>query len=339
MQHQPLFTRPLVAWLLICAPLIVLFGFVPYTYSHLGAGAELVSVFHALWIMWNNTPDFQHGMLVPPIVAVVIYLRRKQLAEVPVQGWAPAFLLLLLAFAIFWVGRRVDNQYIGFFSIQTVAGSLILWMLGWRWLYALSFPLVFLTFAWPMPFIQTNGLQRIMSAASAFVLNVIGIPAVQDGSGIMSAANPTLGIAMGSLFQVDVAKGCSGIHSLFALMMVSAIYAYFTVKSPWKRAVVFLASIPLAILGNLIRILILTFGVIFLGAPTAIGTEARSSWFHEGAGFAVFIVALGGMLLVQTALSSRGISVLRSWKRSVSSNVALARTEVSPKMEKPADIY
>ncbi len=67
---------------------------------------------------------------------------------------------------------------------------------------------------------------------------------------------------------------CSGIRSLFALTMIAALYAYFAVKPMWKQFIVFACAIPLAILGNLLRILMLTFGTIAFGTEFAIGKDA-----------------------------------------------------------------
>ncbi|HVE16393.1 MAG TPA: exosortase/archaeosortase family protein, partial [Chthoniobacterales bacterium] len=221
-----------------------------------------------------------------------------------------------LTLALFWAGHRVDNQYIGFFSIQLLLASLILWILGWRWLVALAFPLAFLTFTWPMPFLDniiTFPLRIFMSGLSVSVMNLFGLPTVQNGTGIFSAPNPGVHLAAGELFQVDVADPCSGIRSLYALMMISALYGYFTLQSPWRRGVLFLSAIPLAIAGNLARILILTLGIVSIGAPTAIGTLEKPTWFHEGAGFAVFLVALGGMIFICNLLNFSPTEWRRKW--------------------------
>jgi exosortase/archaeosortase family protein len=63
-------------------------------------------------------------------------------------------------------------------------------------------------------------------------------------------------------------------------------------------SVLFLSSVPLAIIGNLLRILMLTFGIMTIGPETAIGRDSLTdpSWFHMLAGYLVFAVALGGML-------------------------------------------
>jgi exosortase/archaeosortase family protein len=176
-----------------------------------------------------------------------------------------------------------------------------------------------------------------MSGMSVSVMNVFGLATVQNGTGIFSAPNPTVNKAAGDLFRVDVADPCSGIRSLFALMMISAIYANFALKSPWKRIVLILSAVPLAIAGNLVRILLLTLGIVSLGAPTAIGTMEEPTWFHEGAGFAVFLVALGGMLVVCGLLNSRAADWRHKWKSFSTPPETPDQPPGKPKP--PADIY
>jgi exosortase/archaeosortase family protein len=89
-------------------------------------------------------------------------------------------------------------------------------------------------------------------------------------------------------------------------MMISALYGHFTLKAWWQKSILFLSSIPFAILGNLLRILMLTFGIIALGPEIAIGRDPLSepSWFHLLSGYLVFAVALSGMI---------GLSLLLAW--------------------------
>jgi exosortase/archaeosortase family protein len=113
-----------------------------------------------------------------------------------------------------------------------------------------------------------------------------------------------LGIPAGKKFAVDVADPCSGIRSLFSLMMASALYGHMAMKNWWQKWILFLCSAPLAIAGNLARILMLTIGTIVFGAEFAIGKSALSepSWFHMAAGYLVFFVALGGMIAISKIL-------------------------------------
>ncbi len=285
-------------WLLLSVgiPLLCCFA-IPYTMGYL---AHRVTIASHLQTMWS-LEQWQHCWLVLPALAAVLYLDRQRLSAIPLRGSQLGLVALLVAYALFWAGYRVDNVYIGYISLHAMVGALILFLGGWRWLWALIFPLLFLAFLWPLYFMEeqiTFPLRMVMSRMSEVVLTLVGIDVVRVGTGLVSAADPASGLAQGERFSVDVADPCSGIRSLFALMMISALYGHFTLKDWWQRWLLFFASIPLAILGNLVRILILTLGTILFGAEFAIGRDAITdpSWFHMGAGYAVFAVALGGML-------------------------------------------
>jgi exosortase/archaeosortase family protein len=106
------------------------------------------------------------------------------------------------------------------------------------------------------------------------------------------------GIPQGAKFAVDIADACSGIRSLFALVMITALYANLTLSKSWQQWTLFVLAAPFAVIGNFARILLLTFGTLLFGSPFAIGTNQTPSNFHEGAGFFVYLVALGSMYAV-----------------------------------------
>jgi exosortase len=270
---------------------------VPYAAGYLGPRLPLAQTLKNMWAY----EQWQHCWLVLPAVIAIVSMQRKELARLPLRGSAWGIVPLAAALLAFWAGYRVENYYIGFFSIHLLVGGLILWFLGWRWFFALIFPFMFLVFLWPLYFLEnsiTFPLRMIMSHAGVTVLNLLGTPVVLQGTGLISAPDVLLGIPAGKKFSVDVADPCSGIRSLFALMMVSALYAHFTLETWWKKWILFLCSIPLAIVGNLVRILTLTLGTVAFGAEFAIGKNplTNPSWFHMGAGYMVFAVALGGMI-------------------------------------------
>jgi exosortase/archaeosortase family protein len=116
------------------------------------------------------------------------------------------------------------------------------------------------------------------------------------GTGIFSAPDPANGFAQGALFQLEVADPCSGIRSLFALVMLSALYGYLMMRKTWQKLWIFILAIPFAIMGNIARILILTAGTLLFGSDVAIGTLEKPTAYHLGAGYAVFVVAIGMMV-------------------------------------------
>jgi exosortase len=285
----------------------LLFFLVPYAE---GYGSHKVTLFKFWTWMSGNSEDWQHCLIVlPGALALMVYAIQRQSLPAPRPAGAAGMAVVVLSLALFWLGYRMGVQYIGWASLHLLLAGCILFLLGWRTVLFLAFPLLFIAFAWPVPFLDNYiafPLRIMMSHAAVFVLDTIGLDVVRSGTGILSAPDPMLGIPAGQKFAVDVADPCSGIRSLFALMMVSALYAQFTLKTWWQKWALFACSAPLAILGNLARILMLTIGTIVFGAEFAIGKNALTepSWFHMLAGYLVFIVALGGMVGIGALLTN-----------------------------------
>lgn len=286
------------------AILTLLFAVKPYA-SGYGAGA--VTVLHFANAIWKGPDgDWLHCYLVPFAVAAMVYFKRRELHLAEMRPSFAGLALTVFGFAVYWVGFRADNIYVGYASFQLLTGGLLLWFCGWTWFRKLFFAWAFLVFLYPIPFLDFIAfpLRMIMSEASVHVLNLLGIGAVKSGTAILSAPDALAGLRAGARFSVDVANPCSGIRSLFALMMVSALFGYFTQPGVWRKIFIFLCAAPLAILGNLARILMLTMGTIAMGAEVAIGTEDDPTFFHMLAGYLVFGVAISALLGIARLLDT-----------------------------------
>ena len=169
----------------------------------------------------------------------------------------------------------------------------ILWFLGWAWfkkgfwlwcLFGMTWPLVFLIQPISFP------LQKVMVVLTANFLQLIGVGAVADGTSIFTN---TLDPQSGNPINLNIAAACSGLRSLFALIMIGLIFAAIMLKSEWKRCVLMLTIPIVAIAANFVRMLMLYFGSKFGGAEFAIGRgEGKESAYHIGSGLVVFVVAL-----------------------------------------------
>ena len=293
----------LVAGTCALVALWLLYAWNPYAY---GYGSHMVTVLHFANVLWQGE-DWQHCYLVPFAVAGMIWFERKNLPDADFTRSWTGLGVVVFGFFVYWVGFRADNIFLAYASFQILTGGLILWLLGWEWAKALFIPWAFLVFLYPLTFLDNLiafPLRMIMSDASVHVLNLFGVACIKSGTAILSAPEPLASLRAGARFSVDVADPCSGIRSLFALMMVSALYGYFTQKGTWRKAVLFLSSIPLAIAGNLARIVMLTFGTIAMGPELAIGTLEKPTMFHMLAGYAVFAVALAGMIGVSWLINA-----------------------------------
>ncbi len=303
-QDRTLWVEAVVAF----AVVIGLYGFIPYNF---GFESKARSVFEMLQRFWSDpsTADWHHGMIVPLISVGLILHRAKELEKVVIQpsGWG--VLGVVAALVLFWVGYKIDITIVGFLSLQMMIGGLILWLFGWEMMKAVAFPYAFLMFAYPFYFLDTIlafPLRGLMCQMSQFFLNLVGVDTLRVGTALVSAPDYAKGLAQGQRFALDVATPCSGIRSLFALMMVSALYAHLTLQKGWQKWVLFLLSPALAVLGNFARMVMLTLGTILLGSAVAIGTEEHPTTFHMAAGFFVFVVALGGMVGVSRILQGIG---------------------------------
>jgi exosortase len=280
--------------------LLTLFCCIPYAS---GYGFRPVSLLENATGFWFGSGDWAHGIAVIPLTALLVFVKRTELNTVPRNGsWAGLSVLLVSALT-YWFGAIADLQYIGYLSLQGFLAGFVLWILGPTFFKKIFLIWVFITFTWPFVFLdQYVGfpLRLLMSDASTHFLNLIGVPALKDGTAILSAPNPAAGLLTGQRFSVDVADPCSGLHSLFALTMVSGFYAILTLRRGWQVLLLTLVAVPLAIFGNLCRIVMLTAGALLFGNAFAIGSLENPSWFHEAAGILVYVAALSGVLLVAT---------------------------------------
>jgi exosortase len=285
-------------------------------YSY-GIGTTTYSLAQYIWRTWNESEDMGHGMIVVPAALFLIYHDRARLLSITPRGSWLGLAVLIPGLLLYWAGHVADVTFVGLISIMIVLAGCVWWLLGWEFLKALSFPIAFLLFAIPFPGLDMMialPLRFLMSKISVVILNVIGIPSVLVGTGILSAPDPIHQLAAGQKFAVDVANPCSGIRSLFALMMVGALFAHFTLQGAWRKWLLFLCTPPLAVLGNLVRILMLTLGTVAFGSEFALGKNPleHPSWFHMLAGYLVFIVALAGMMGIASLLGRLPGSIHRS---------------------------
>ena len=150
--------------------------------------------------------------------------------------------LVAVAMAIYYFGVKAMQPRIVVFSFVILLHGLTL-ALGGRGVFRLLF--------FPDHFSSVDDSPEFFGRASRFsaaiidgpivdhILNLLGIETTRIGTGIYSR-----------VFHFDVAAPCSGIRSLMALTTVTAAYAYVTQHVQWKRWVLFLSAMPLAVLGN-----------------------------------------------------------------------------------------
>jgi len=235
-----------------------------------------------------------HILLVPLISAYLIHLKWP---ELPKQyeaspGWGIGALMVGVGLSVTWWSLRgavsrtdalalMALSFVGFL----VAGGFL--FLGRNWMAAAAFPVAFLIFLAPMPDGMADSLETASKFASAeaadLFFNVTGTPVLREGT-VFKLPGIT----------VEVAQECSGIRSSWVLFITSLLASHLFLRSPWRRMVLVALVIPLGILRNGFRILVIGWLCVH------VGPEMIDSPIHHRGGpffFALSLIPLFLLLL------------------------------------------
>jgi exosortase len=228
---------------------------------------------------WWSDPNFSHGFFVPVFAAYVLWQDRNRLRAikpVPSNWGLPLILLSLLTLILGVFGAEL---FLSRTSLLLLAAGIVIFLRGWMTLRAVLFPLIFLVLMIPIPAIVfsqiTFPLQILASKLSAWLLPFLGVPVFREGNVINLPAMP-----------LEVAEACSGIRSLLSLTTLAIMYGYLLEKRIGIRVLLGLASIPIAVAANGLRIVGTGLLVQYWDPDKAEG------FFHAFSGWLIFVVSL-----------------------------------------------
>ena len=239
---------------------------------------------------WWDEPDYSHGFIVPVFALWVLWERRDELRSIaPRPHWA-GLAVIVLSLVLLVLGTFGAELFLQRISLPLLIAGLVLWFRGWPTLRASAFPLLVLLLAIPFPgviyFQIVFPLQILASRLATWFLHAIDLfPVLREGNVIVLSNT-----------RLEVAEACSGIRSLMSLFTLAVFYGYFMEKSLWKRVALVLASIPIAIAANAVRIVGTGLCVQYWDPDKAMG------FFHEFSGWVVFLVSLACLYLVNCAM-------------------------------------
>jgi exosortase len=286
-RRQPLNTALVAALVLVLA---YFYGFV-----HSFGPKHANSAFTWLVSTWNPRTGYEHGFLVPFLFLILVARRLPLVLAAPVRPSAWGLVAVLFGALCFVAAVRTFQPRVALGGLPFIVLGGLAWWRGWASARLLAFPVMLLYFVIPVPgMIQaTNGLQLLATKSAYHLSTLFGISASLSGNDIYS-------VPMGK-WNFNIAEGCSGVRSLMALTLVSAVYAHLTQKTLWKKIVLFSCSVPLAILSNCLRVASILIVAEYFSADFAAKT------YHEGSGFLFFlIVGLTGLSAVDWLLNHRG---------------------------------
>lgn len=252
------------------------------------------SGFQMLIMSWQNPAyDYGHGWLVIPICIWLLVHSCRKINKDKLQGSMHGLWLVFLGSFLFILSFHAHQWRI-------TNGALPLLLLGGIWYFwgkhcavRCAFPLCFMWFCIPVPIFQhaTSGMQIMATNAAAWGTSLLGIQTIQEGT--------SLTLASGEGLPFSIAGGCSGMRSLMALAMISVAWGYLADKLQlWKRVLLMVSAIPLAIVANAIRVT-----SIFICAEYIDPAFASKTW-HDWSGLLFFFPAsLLGITLIHGLLA------------------------------------
>jgi len=268
------------------------FSTAQYRKFALAAAVLALGFISPLWkLLCFSVADDLHSYipLMPLVSGYLIWIQKSRLPQcsVPARKLAAVFFIAGVAamtgyfsLARFATPATIENSL----ALSTLAVLLFLsglgcWFLGGSTMRALAFPFFLLVFMIPFPVALREGIETVLQHGSAvaadwmFVLT--GTPVFRDGM-VFHLPGMTL----------KVAPECSGIHSTLILFITSLLAGQVILRQPWRRAVLCLAVIPLALLRNGFRVFVL--GQLCIH----IGPQMIDSPIHHHGGPLFFVLSL-----------------------------------------------
>jgi exosortase D (VPLPA-CTERM-specific) len=283
-----LYTRfSLFGWALLAVVMIVL-------------SALLQSGIGHMFNLWGRE-EYSHAPLIPLISGYLIWQQRAAWSQVQTAGswWGVTLVGAGLLLQILGLLATVDilQQY----GLLAAIYGLVLALLGGRSLSKLWAPLLLLALMIPLPeFLLQNvsaQLQLVSSHLGVLLIRAFGISVFVEGNVIDLGA-----------YRLQVAEACDGLRYLLPLMTLAFCMAYLFRAAFWKRALLFVSSIPVTIVMNSIRIG--TIGVMV----EHWGTGMAEGFVHDFQGWAVFMCSAGLLLLEMIGLARLGANP-RPWRQ------------------------
>jgi len=276
-----------VNWLLVLSFVVLLGTFCFQYYPDFGN----------LLIRWNDK-DFSYCYLVPLVFISLVYTNRHSLANYQPRPSLLGFGVLFFSGFLYLMGKLGSVETLVYITIWIVLIGLIMLIMGIEITKALAFPLLILAFIVPLPpFLNrlfTFKLKLISSSVAVKIMQLGGLSVHQEGNII------DLGVR-----QLQVVDACSGLRYVYPLLLMGLLLGYIFHQRFWKRGVIVLATIPVSVFCNALRIAITGFLTLKVSA------KAADTFFHGFSGWLIFMVSFFFLVILSRLLKIIGPSSTR----------------------------
>lgn len=231
------------------------------------------------WLLtsWLTNETYSQGFLIPIVSIFLIWQKRDLLHE---QNNNKSPLLFIVSLIIYMAGQLTGAIFITTISLIPFILGTVLFFKGIKAMLAITFPVLFLIFAIPLPGLEsvTLTLQGISTVLATQMAQVSGVTCSYEGCQIFMGGN---------IF--DIAPACSGLNSIISLYTIVALLSYLIPDPLTDRFILFAAALPLAIVANGFRI------AMTLVISSRYGVDIGMDYFHDWGGITFYIIALASI--------------------------------------------
>jgi len=254
-------------------------------YAEITGLIALLGITYQSTIIWmaerftRTDSYYSHGFLVPVVTAYLIWLKKEELAGIKRMPSLWGLVLIVFGLLLHVASTLAEVFFVSGFSIFFVVCGLSLFLYGKEITRKISFPLLFLLFMFPLPLVTINDISFQLKM---FVTNIAvqtlekftSIPLKREGFHIYF---PNASLTVGN--------PCSGLRSLIAMLALGSVFAYLLRAKIWKKAILFVLAVPIALFSNYLRVIVLCFAAFIYG------NKAIQGFFHDMTGYLVFVIA------------------------------------------------
>jgi exosortase len=242
----------------------------------------------------NAASDDGHGNFVPFLVVGLFWWKRKELLALSLQIWWPGLLILGAGMVLHILGYALQQPRLSIVALFTGIYGLMGLAWGPAWLRKSFFPFFLFVFCIPLGGMAnyiTFPLRLLVTWLVEMTAHLLGIDVIRMGTQLFDSSGT---------YQYEVAAACSGIRSLIAIFLLATIYGFMTFRSPWKRLLLMASAFPLAVLGNLARML-------FIIIAAELGGQETGNYVHNSSIFSLipYVPAIIGLLVLGWFMEKR----------------------------------
>nr|QNO53219.1 hypothetical protein HNLOENAD_00019 [Methanosarcinales archaeon ANME-1 ERB6] len=252
-----------------------------------------------IWLTnaWLADPYYSYGFLVLIIAGFIAWINirnynKEDEFESEPEPFKHGFFVFAFGLLLYTAGFIKIFPFLLAVSFLFTLSGLILYFYGKPLMRSLLFPVSFLIFAIPLPFVFlekiASFLQLLSASYSASIIELLGIAVTRRGAEIyLQNAAFTIGAP------------CSGMNTLISLLALATIFIYILKCPLYKKAMLLCAAIPIAIFANILRV------TSILLVANHYGAEAAMKFFHNFSSPLLFIGAFMFLILISIIIGCK----------------------------------